>query len=92
MPTTARRGEGSSSATVVHLAFELGATEWKLGFTTGLGRSPRERVIRAGGVEAVEREVAGDPEGRKRAGSHDGHRDRLGLDPLRAGERGHAGV
>jgi transposase len=57
MPATARGEEGTTAATVVHLAFELGATEWKLGFTTGLGRSPRERVIRAGDVEAVEREI-----------------------------------
>jgi transposase len=57
MPTTARREQGTTSATVMHLAFELGATEWKLGFTTGLGRAPRERVIRAGDVEAVEREI-----------------------------------
>lgn len=57
MPATARGEEGTTAATVVHLAFELGATEWKLGFTTGLGRSPRERVIRTGDVEAVEREI-----------------------------------
>jgi transposase len=57
MPTTARREEGRGSGLVVHLAFELGATEWKLGFTAGLSRSPWERVVRAGDVEAVEREV-----------------------------------
>jgi hypothetical protein len=33
MPATARREEGRGSGLVVHLAFELGATEWKLGFT-----------------------------------------------------------
>jgi transposase len=58
MPTTAREEQGNARAPVVHLAFELGATEWKLGFTTGLGRAPRERVIGAGDLEAVEREIA----------------------------------
>ncbi len=46
MPTIAHREEGTDSATVMHLVCELGATEWKLGFTTGPGQAPRERGAR----------------------------------------------
>ena len=40
MTTTAatRPVEYSSSAPVLHLAFELGEVKWKLGFTPGLGQ------------------------------------------------------
>ena len=33
---------------VLYLAFDLGAHEWKLGFSTDLGVRPRLRTIRAG--------------------------------------------
>ena len=47
-PTAATRGtEGNSAAPALYLAFELGNTSWKLGFTTGLGQRPRERPIAA---------------------------------------------
>jgi transposase len=65
MPTTARSEEGNGPAVVVHLAFELGAQEWKLGFTTGPPRRPRERVIRAADLTALEREIG---EARRRSG------------------------
>lgn len=42
---------------VLHLAFELGNTEWKLGFTTGLGQSQRRRRIDARDLRALEKEI-----------------------------------
>lgn len=51
---TARREKGSR---VLFLALELGRKEWKLGFSTGMGKRPRERVVRAADVEALEGEI-----------------------------------
>lgn len=42
----------------LYLAFELGNTEWKLGFTIGLGQSPRQRKIKAGDLIGLKREIA----------------------------------
>ena len=39
------------------LAFELSGSNWKLGFTIGFGQRPRERNIRAGDLDALEREI-----------------------------------
>lgn len=47
-----------STKVVLHLAFELGDTHWKLGFTTGFGQKPRLRTIGAGDIAALEDEVA----------------------------------
>ncbi len=41
----------------LYLAFELGNTDWKLGFTIGLGQSPRQRKIKAGDLIGLEREI-----------------------------------
>jgi len=59
MTTTAatRAVQSTASESVLHLAFELGQTRWKLGFTTGLGQRPRERTIAARDVGAVELEI-----------------------------------
>jgi len=59
MTTTAatRVDESTASEPVLHLAFELGQTRWKLGFTTGLGQRPRERTIAARDVGAVALEI-----------------------------------
>jgi transposase len=43
--------------TTLHLAFELGETTWKLAFTTGLGRSPRQRDIPARDGQALMDEI-----------------------------------
>jgi len=51
---TARKGEDSR---VLFLALELGRREWKLGFGTGMGKRPRERVVKAGDVDGLEDEV-----------------------------------
>ncbi|MCX7856288.1 MAG: transposase, partial [Anaerolineae bacterium] len=42
----------------LYLAFELSDQKWRLGFTVGLGQQPRERVIRAGDLFALQREIA----------------------------------
>lgn len=54
---TARREEGTTSSTVLFLAFELSNKTWKLGFTTGLGQKPRERTIPAGELPKVFEEI-----------------------------------
>lgn len=56
--TAATRAEQSTTPEpVLHLAFELGQTRWKLGFTTGLGQRPRERTIAARDVGALAVEI-----------------------------------
>lgn len=45
------------SGKTLYLAFELGETEWKLGFTIGLGQNPRRRTIKAGDRDTLEREI-----------------------------------
>lgn len=57
MPATARTPERKAVEPILHLAFELGATKWKLGFTTGAGRSPRERTIQARDLDALDAEI-----------------------------------
>jgi len=53
----ARNHEYSVFESVLYLAFELSNTKWKLGFTTGPGRRPRERSITAGDLEALQEEI-----------------------------------
>jgi transposase len=40
------------------LAFELGVTTWKLGFTTGAAQRPRERTMPAGAIQVLQEEMA----------------------------------
>lgn len=58
MSATARHRKATGSSKALHVALELGAHHWKLGFTTGLGREPRYRTIRAGDQEALQEEIA----------------------------------
>jgi hypothetical protein len=44
--TATRTYEYSAFELVLYLAFELSDANWKLGFTTGTGRRPRQRTIR----------------------------------------------
>jgi transposase len=46
------------SDTVLYLALELGWTEWKLGFSTGLAGAPRLRTMRARDLRALWDEIA----------------------------------
>ena len=65
----------------LYLAFELGNQEWKLGFTIGLGQNPRRRTIKAGDLEALQREIGlakqrfGLPEGTKVLSCYEAGRD-----------------
>jgi transposase len=54
---TTRRTEDSTPRIVLHLAFELGDTTWKLGFTPGFGQRPRLRTIAPRDLVTLEREV-----------------------------------
>ena len=42
---------------LLYLAFEMGNSQWKLGFTIGLGQAPRRRVIPAGDLAGLQEEV-----------------------------------
>ena len=53
---TTRSGEYSTNR-VLHLAFELGNEGWGLGFSTGLGQSPRRRKAEAGDLNGVREEI-----------------------------------
>jgi transposase len=55
---TTRTEKYTNNETVLFLAFELGAKEWKLGFSTGLGQKARRRGIRAGDLQKLEKEIA----------------------------------
>jgi transposase len=52
-----KKTEASPAEGTLYLAFELGNTEWKLGFTIGLGQSPRQRQVRAGDLIGLEQEI-----------------------------------
>jgi transposase len=56
MSEISSRDVGHQGSTL-YLAFELGNTEWKLGFTIGLGQNPRQRTIKAGDLIGLEREI-----------------------------------
>jgi len=47
----------TSGKSVLYLAFELGANEWKLGFSIGLGVAVRLRTIGAGNLTMLQREI-----------------------------------
>jgi len=55
--TATRKHEYSAFEAVLYLAFELSSTHWKLGFTTGAGRRPRQRSINAGDLGALQEEI-----------------------------------
>jgi transposase len=50
-------GDVSVPASRLYLAFELGNTEWRLGFTTGFGQQPRERVVAARDLKSLKAEI-----------------------------------
>jgi len=55
--TATRRYEYSAFDPVLYLAFELSDAKWKLGFTTGTGRRPRQRNIKARDLDALQEEI-----------------------------------
>jgi transposase len=56
MSEMTRRMEDTTGP-ALYLAFELGSSKWKLGFTVGLGQSPRRRAIDAGDLVALQEEI-----------------------------------
>jgi transposase len=56
--SAAYTGNVSTRGGVLHLAFELAWTHWKLAFTIGYGQKPRQRTIRARDLPALEQEIA----------------------------------
>jgi transposase len=54
----ANTSNGSTPGVVLHLAFELGWTQWKLAFTIGAGQKARQRTMRARDLAALEEEIA----------------------------------
>jgi hypothetical protein len=61
-PTTTRATRHAEytgpAAPCLYLAFELGSTEWKLGFTTAPGAKPRVRTMPARDLARLTREIA----------------------------------
>lgn len=55
--TTTREQQSIAPSVRLHLAFDLGWTEWKLAFTIGHGQPPRLRTIRARDLDALLREI-----------------------------------
>ena len=41
----------------LYMAFDLGQSEWKLGFTIGFGQKPRLRTIAARDLNALQAEI-----------------------------------
>jgi transposase len=56
--TTAQTTESTAADATLYLAFELGSTKWVLAFTTSPGQRPRLRVIPAGDLATLVREIA----------------------------------
>ena len=50
--------QAMNAQAVLYLAFELGWTEWKLGFSTGIAGAPRLRTMRARDLAALRDEIA----------------------------------
>src|ERR1700694_1316556 len=56
--TAAYTSNGSTRGVVLHLAFELGWTHWKLAFTIRHGQKPRQRTMWARDLAVLEQEIA----------------------------------
>ena len=56
--TAAYTSNGTTRGVVVHLAFELGWSHWRLAFTIGHGQKARQRTMRARDLAALEQEIA----------------------------------
>jgi len=56
--TATRTYEYSAFDPVLYLAFESSDANWKLGFTTGTGKRPRQRNLKARELGALLEEIA----------------------------------
>jgi hypothetical protein len=57
-PAATRTDQATTPRPTLFLAFELGVTTWKLGFTTGAAPRPRERTRPAGAIHLLQEESA----------------------------------
>ena len=55
--TTASEKAAVGATQVLALSFELGATDWKMALSPGLGQQPRHRTMAAGNLEGVMKEI-----------------------------------
>jgi transposase len=56
--TTAPAAATKSATQVLAMSLELGASEWKIAFSPGLGQPPRHRQVAAGDLEGLKQEIA----------------------------------
>jgi transposase len=56
--TTAPENATARDTQFLAMSFELGASEWKMAFSPGVGQQPRLRTVAAGDLEAVRKEIA----------------------------------
>jgi len=56
--TTAAGNEAGEAMLVLAMSLELSASEWKMAFSPGLGQQARHRVIAAGDLEGLVKEIA----------------------------------
>lgn len=54
---TTRNTQSTGKTGILYLAFELSNTNWKLGFSNGLGQRVRERNVPAGNLEKLQAEI-----------------------------------
>ena len=57
MNQTTRIAESTGTEAVLHMALELGASEWKLGFGVEAGRKASQRTVVAGDLNGLMLEV-----------------------------------
>lgn len=58
MNQTTRITESTRTEAVLHMALELGASEWKLGFGVEAGRKASQRTVAAGDLNGLKQEIA----------------------------------
>lgn len=58
MNQTTRIAESTRTEAVLHMALELGSSEWKLGFGVEAGRKASQRTVEAGDLNALMLEIA----------------------------------
>ena len=56
-PAATRTDQAMTHRPTLCLAFALGVTTWKLGFTTEMAQRPRERTMAAGDVHRLDEEM-----------------------------------
>ena len=57
VPKTTRKRNDTLVSGKLYLAFELSESEWKLGFTIGLGQAPRLKNLHARNLKGLKREI-----------------------------------